>query len=48
MAKKAIYREYRPKTFEDVYGQTHITEILKSQVQSGNIVHAYLFSGTRG
>lgn len=48
MAKKAIYREYRPKTFEDVYGQTHITEILKSQVQSGNIAHAYLFSGTRG
>ncbi|MDO5649813.1 MAG: DNA polymerase III subunit gamma/tau, partial [Gallicola sp.] len=48
MAKKAIYREYRPKTFDDVYGQTHITEILKSQVQSGNIAHAYLFSGTRG
>lgn len=48
MAKKAIYREYRPQTFDDVYGQSHITEILKSQVQSGNIAHAYLFSGTRG
>lgn len=48
MARKAIYREYRPQTFEDVYGQSHITEILKSQVQSGNIAHAYLFSGTRG
>lgn len=48
MARKAIYREYRPQTFDDVYGQSHITEILKSQVQSGNIAHAYLFSGTRG
>lgn len=46
--KKAIYREYRPQTFDHVYGQTHITEILKSQIRSDKIGHAYLFSGTRG
>ncbi|NMB09521.1 MAG: DNA polymerase III subunit gamma/tau [Tissierellia bacterium] len=46
--KKAIYREYRPKTFKEVLGQKHITQILENQVKNDNIGHAYIFSGTRG
>lgn len=45
---KAIYREYRPRTFSEVLGQEHITRTLKNQIRSGNIGHAYLFCGERG
>ncbi len=45
---QAIYRKYRPDTFDKVYGQKHITEILKHQIETGNISHAYIFSGSRG
>lgn len=45
---KALYRVYRPKTFEDVVGQEHIVKTLKNQIKNSNIGHAYLFSGTRG
>ena len=45
---QALYRQYRPKTFDEVLGQEHITTTLKNQIQSGNIGHAYLFSGTKG
>ncbi len=45
---QALYRKWRPRTFDDVVGQTHITDTLKSQVQSGRPSHAYLFTGTRG
>ncbi len=45
---QALYRKYRPLTFEDVVGQEHITSTLKRQVQTGRLSHAYLFSGTRG
>ena len=45
---KALYRVYRPKTFEDVVGQEHIVQTLKNQIKNNNIGHAYLFSGTRG
>ena len=48
MSYQALYRKYRPATFDAVVGQDHITTILKNQVQSGHIAHAYLFSGTRG
>jgi len=48
MAHKVLYRIYRPRTFDDVYGQRHITDILKRQIETGNIAHAYLFSGPRG
>lgn len=48
MAYQALYRKYRPKTFEDVYGQEHITETLKNEIATGTTVHAYLFTGTRG
>ena len=45
---RALYRKYRPKTFDDVVGQEHITETLKKQVETGRLSHAYLFIGTRG
>ncbi len=48
MAYKALYREWRPKDFEDVVGQTHITVTLRNQIVNGRIAHAYLFCGTRG
>ena len=45
---QALYRKWRPRTFDDVVGQTHITETLKRQVATGRLSHAYLFTGTRG
>lgn len=45
---KALYRAYRPQTFEDVVGQEHIIRTLKNQIENNNIGHAYLFTGTRG
>ena len=45
---EALYRKYRPKTFDEVVGQDAITETLKSQVRTGRLSHAYLFIGTRG
>ena len=48
MAYTALYREWRPKTFEDLVGQEHITTTLKNQIANDRIAHAYLFCGTRG
>ena len=48
MSYKALYRKYRPTTFSDVVGQEHITKTLQSELDSGKIFHAYLFTGTRG
>ncbi len=45
---KTLYRKWRPKTFEDVIGQDHVTKILKNEVASKRISHAYLFTGSRG
>jgi len=45
---QALYRKWRPKTFDDVVGQPHITETLKNQVRAGRTSHAYLFIGSRG
>jgi len=45
---QALYRKWRPKTFADVIGQSHITETLQKQVAEGRTSHAYLFTGTRG
>ena len=45
---QALYRKWRPRTFDDVVGQPHITETLKNQVISDSVSHAYLFVGTRG
>ncbi|MGN0182984.1 MAG: DNA polymerase III subunit gamma/tau, partial [Candidatus Ornithomonoglobus sp.] len=48
MAHQAIYRKWRPMTFDDIVGQNHITKTLKNQILSGTVGHAYLFCGTRG
>lgn len=48
LAYTALYREWRPKSFEDVVGQEHITTTLKNQILNDRIAHAYLFCGTRG
>ena len=44
----ALYREFRPKNFDDVVGQDYIIQTLKNQVKTGNLSHAYLFCGPRG
>lgn len=45
---QALYRKWRPRTFDDVVGQEHITGTLKRQAAAGRLSHAYLFTGTRG
>lgn len=45
---QALYRKWRPRVFDDVVGQEHVTDTLKNQVQSDRLSHAYLFVGTRG
>ena len=45
---QALYRKYRPQTFDKVVGQEHITTTLIHQIESGKISHAYLFTGSRG
>ncbi|PAU90136.1 DNA polymerase III subunit gamma/tau, partial [Kocuria sp. WN036] len=44
----ALYRRYRPETFEDVIGQEHVTEPLMTALRKDRVSHAYLFSGPRG
>ncbi|MBC3536369.1 DNA polymerase III subunit gamma/tau [Megasphaera hominis] len=48
MAYIALYRKWRPKTFEDVVGQGHITKTLQKAIDTDKVAHAYLFSGPRG
>lgn len=48
MSYKALYRTYRPATFEEVSGQEHIVKTLKNALESKKIAHAYLFAGPRG
>ena len=48
MAYLALYRKYRPRTFDDVISQEHITVTLKNQLKNGQSSHAYLFTGSRG
>ena len=45
---QALYRKYRPQTFDDVVGQLSVTQTLKTQLNSGHLSHAYLFTGSRG
>ncbi len=47
-AYQALYRKYRPQTFDDVSGQLAVTQTLKTQLVSGKMSHAYLFTGSRG
>ena len=44
----ALYRAYRPEVFDEILGQNHITKILKNQLATDSVSHAYLFCGTRG
>ncbi len=44
----SLYRKWRPRIFDEISGQTHITSILKKQCASNRVSHAYLFCGTRG
>jgi DNA polymerase III subunit gamma/tau len=48
MAYKALYRMYRPQTFEEVVGQQHIVITLQNAIKTNKLSHAYLFSGPRG
>lgn len=48
MAYKALYRTYRPQTFDEVAGQEHIVKTLKNALATEKIAHAYLFAGPRG
>lgn len=48
MGYRALYREWRPQTFDDVVGQSHITTTLKNAIKNDRIAHAYLLCGTRG
>ena len=45
---QALYRKYRPQTFDDVVGQSAVTQTLKTQLEGGKLSHAYLFTGSRG
>ncbi|MBQ3407893.1 MAG: DNA polymerase III subunit gamma/tau [Clostridia bacterium] len=48
MSYTALYRKYRPATFDEVVGQDHITKTLRNQIISGRVGHAYLLNGGRG
>ena len=48
MTYQVLARKWRPKTFEEVIGQDHITRTLKNAIQKNKVAHAYLFTGTRG
>lgn len=48
MQYQALYRRYRPQTFDDVIGQAHVTTTLSREVADGRVAHAYLFTGPRG
>lgn len=48
MAYVALYRKFRPQTFDQVKGQDHIVQTLKNQIRNNRVGHAYLFTGTRG
>lgn len=45
---QALYRKYRPQTFDDMVGQQAVTQTLKTQLSCGKLSHAYLFTGSRG
>ncbi len=45
---QALYRKWRPQTFDEVYGQEHITSVLRYEAEHGAFSHAYLFCGSRG
>ena len=44
----ALYREFRPKNFDELVGQDYIVKTLKNQIKTNRLTHAYLFCGPRG
>ncbi|MCX5680777.1 MAG: AAA family ATPase, partial [Candidatus Omnitrophica bacterium] len=48
MSYIVLARKYRPQTFDEVVGQSHITELLKKSIETNRLSHAYLFCGPRG
>lgn len=48
MAYTALYRKFRPQTFEELVGQDHVVQTLKNQIKAGRVGHAYLLTGGRG
>lgn len=48
MSYLALYRKYRPRTFDEIVGQEHIVRTLRNQINAHRVAHAYLFSGSRG
>lgn len=48
MAHQSLYRQYRPATFGDLVGQSHIVRTLRNAIADGSVAHAYLFTGPRG
>ncbi|MFO1520480.1 MAG: AAA family ATPase [Kiritimatiellia bacterium] len=48
MAYEVIARKYRPQTFSDVVGQSHLVTTLANAIRTGRVAHAYLFVGPRG
>ena len=48
MSYIALYREWRPQTFQDIVGQEHVTKTLRNAVEADRVGHAYLFCGSRG
>ena len=48
MEYQALYRKYRPQSFDDIIGQAHVTTTLKREIVDGKVAHAYLFAGPRG
>ena len=48
MEYQALYRTWRPKTFDDVVGQSHVTETIKNEIKNNTCGHAFLFCGSRG
>ncbi|HEV2579876.1 MAG TPA: DNA polymerase III subunit gamma/tau, partial [Ktedonobacteraceae bacterium] len=48
MTSQTLYRKWRSQTFDDLVGQEPIVETLKNELKSGNLSHAYLFTGPRG
>src|SRR3982751_719535 len=48
MSYRVLARKYRPQSFDDIIGQSHIATTLQNALKSGKVAHAYLFSGPRG
>ena len=48
MTYQAIARKWRPTTFDEIAGQTHVTRTLRNAIELGRVHHAFLFSGPRG